>query len=283
MNNHMQAEVWNFKRHYLCNFTISKELEFVERYKDGETFSNMADELGVSRNSLWKIVTQIYKAEPYQTRGYPGLYDINTEAFKEIDSEESAYTLGLIATDGHVYLARNQINFDSTDKEQIDNLKQCLECTREPYVYEPRISEIRGHKVEGKKKVYKLRFGPKKICDDFMQYFAPKSSDRNSISEEIKNNSYVKHFVRGVIDGDGCVSNGLYLTGNRGIIEGIREILIDRLSINKTKLNKKSGRNDTYDLQIKKNSDLEDIYNWFYNDANYFLSRKKNKFSELVE
>lgn len=282
MDNHMKAEKWNFKRHPICNFTIPEELEFVERYKKGETFSNMADGLGVSRNSLWKIVTRVYGTEPYQTRGYPGLYDIDTEAFKEIDSEESAYALGLVATDGHVYLARNQINFDSTDKEQIDNLKQCLECTREPYVYEPRTSEIDGKAVVGRKKVYKIRFGPKKICKDFMQYFEAEKSNRNSIPRVIRNNEYVRHFVRGVVDGDGCVSKGLYITGQRGFLEDLQNIFVENLGISKTKLHSKSANSHTYDFQLKGRHQLARAYRWLYNNSNYSLSRKKGKFEEII-
>lgn len=278
----MKAENWNFKRHHMCNFTIPKELEFVERYKDGETFSDMAKEVGVSRGSLWKMVTKVYGVEPYQTNGYPTLYDINTDAFEDIDSEKSAYALGLIVTDGYIHMDNNEIHFTSSDKEQIDNLKQCLDCTKKPYVSEPRTSEINGKVVAGKKDIYQLCFGPEKICQDFIQYFAPKSSDRNGIPEDIKDNKYVRHFVRGVIDGDGCVSGGLYLTGNRGLIADVRDILVNNLDINKTRLNKKSGRNNTFDLQIKKKADLEKTYNWFYEGADYYLSRKKDRFSKLI-
>lgn len=279
----MKAESWCFKRHPMCNFAILEELKIVERYKDGETFSSMADELNVSRNSLWKFTTKVYNVKPYQTSGYPTLYDINTEAFENVDSEESAYALGLIVTDGYIHIKNNEIHFTSTDKEQIDNLKKCLDCTQNPYVSEPRTGEIDGRPVTGRKKIYQLCFGPEKICRDFIQYFAPKSSDRNSIPKEIKGNEYVRHFVRGVIDGDGCISGGVYITGNRGILEDTQEILISRLDINKTKLHKKNDRSSSYDLQIKKQKDLESIYSWLYENANYYLSRKKNKFSKLVE
>jgi len=282
MNQHMKAERWDFKRHYLCNFTIPEELKFIERYKDGETFSDMAKEVGVSRGSLWKIATKVYGVEPYQTSGYPTLYDINTEIFEDIDSEKSAYALGLIVTDGYIHINNNEIHFTSTDKEQIDNLKQCLDCTQEPYVSEPRINEIDGRVIAGKKKIYQLCFGPEKVCRDFIQYFAAKSSDRNSIPREIKENEHVRHFVRGVIDGDGCVSNGLYLTGNRGLLADVRDILISKLGINKTKLSKKNNRSESYDLQIKKKGDLKNIYHWFHNNTNYSLPRKKDRFSELV-
>lgn len=282
MNNHMKAEKWSFKRHYLCKFTIPEELKIVERYKNGETFSNMAEELGASRHSLWEFATKVYGVESYQTSGYPTLYDINTEAFEDIDSEKSAYALGLIVTDGYIHMDNNEIHFTSTDKEQIDNLKQCLDCTQAPYVSEPRTGEINGRPVKGRKKIYQLCFGPEKVCQDFIQYFAPKSSDRDNIPREVKKSEYVKHFVRGVIDGDGCISGGVYITGNRGILEDTQEILISRLDINKTKLHKKNGKSSSYDLQIKKQKDLERIYNWLYESANYYLSRKKDKFSKLI-
>jgi len=284
MNSHMQVETWNFKRHPMCNFTIPEELEFVERYKNGETFSDMAEEACVSRGSLWKLVTNIYDVKPYQTRGYPGVYDIDTKALNKIDDEESAYALGLLATDGHALKDRNQLEFDSTDQEQVENLKQCLQCTQEAYIKQPRTTTIRGEVVKGKKELYVLRFGPKEIYDGFLRFFAGRKYNRNEIPESIKQNSYVNHFIRGFMGGDGCVSdNILTFTGHKGLLEDVQDILIKNCDIGRTKLQPKQNNDITYNLQVTGKKQLARVYQWLYNDATYYLTRKKDSFEQLVK
>lgn len=278
----MKAESWNFKRHPKCSFTMPEELVFVDRYQAGDSFQDIAEDVGVERQTIWKTVTRVYSVEPYQTRGYPGVYDINTEVFKDINNEKSMYALGLLATDGFALADRKQLHFNSVDKEQIENLKECLNLTKDPLVREPRNGYARGRKIEGKKKIYQLRFGPPQVYDDFLKYFPPKSRDMNGIPGTIKDNEHANHFVRGVLDGDGCASNVLCFTGKYGFLEDVQAVIITNCDIGKTGISPKNNSSDTYDLRISGRKQLDRVYKWLYGDANYFLSRKKAKFTELV-
>lgn len=279
----MQSERFNLKRHPRCNFTILEELEFVDRYQSGESFEGIAEEVGVNRQTIWKIATDVYDVEPYQTRGYPGLYDINTDVFEDINNEKSMYALGLLATDGYARVDRNQIGFYSTDKEQVENLKKCLECTKEIRTRKPRDGEVRGRPIHGKKNVYVIYFGPERVYNGFLDYFSAKSRDINDVPSEIKDSEYSHHFVRGALDGDGCVSDGVYFTGHMGFIKDIQNIIIDGTNINETPLHKKTNWGSAYDLRIKGKVQLKRVYNWLYKPANYFLTRKKDKLEDYLK
>lgn len=276
----MKTERWDFKRHYLCNFTILEELGFVERYKNGETFSNMAKEAGVSRGSLWKMVTQVYGIEPYQTSRYPSKYDLDTDVFSDIYNERSMYLLGLIYSDGHIGPKQKILRFVTTDKEQMENFKACLG-TNKSYLNIPA--------KDGFKKQYRLNIAYRPMINDLRNYVPDLSRDTKSINKEIVKSNYFGHFLRGFFDGDGHVTkNGgqVIFTGNKSLMKNLREIIQFKYDLNASSLNKITGGFiedslvDTYHLSYYANKPCKTFYTIFYDNAKYYLSRKKEVFDD---
>ena len=274
MTNHLKAENWNFKRHPMCNFTILEEKEFVTRYKEGETFADMAKEVNVSRNSLWKIVTKAYNVEPYQTRGYPKQYDIDLNTFSEL-TERSAYALGLIASDGYIAEATDLLHFYSCDKEQMDNFLDCLKCDKEPTAREREIYTST---------CYRVYIGHHKIINGISAYIPYRSKDFKKIPDCIKDSPYFRDFIRGFFDGDGHAgkeNKTIVFTGKKSLMEDIREKIKNVFRVNASGINKVTGEyvkenSDTCHLGYSKVKSCKKLYEIMYKDAEYFLSRKKD-------
>lgn len=280
MNNHMQAETWSLKRHWKCNFTILEEVKIVDRYLDGETFASIANGLGVARQSLWRMAKEVYNVDMYQTNGYPTHYDINTEVFENIDNEKSAYALGLIVSDGHVLARRGEIEFNSTDKELIRNMQECLETDKEPYIRYPQEGEINGRPIKAKKILYTLRVGPQKIKADFLRHFPARSEDTDNIPEGLRNKLCTRHLIRGIFDGDGCAHQlagnaRISFTGKERFLTAIRETIEHNLDKKMGGIYPKSN-NNFFDYSISGSNNVKLLYHWLYDDAKFFLSRKKD-------
>lgn len=121
----------------------------------------------------------------------------NEKFFDELN-ENSAYVLGYIFTDGNVSWNPNKsywsltITSSEKDKNHLENIRKLLSSTK-PLLYSP------------KTKSYRLIVTNKKICQKLMKFgvIPNKSLTVNfpNISKE-----YLRHFIRGVIDGDGSVS-----------------------------------------------------------------------------
>lgn len=277
MNQHMQAENWNFKRHPMCNFTIPEELEFVKRYENGETFSDMAKEVDVSRGSLWKMVTQVYDVEPYQTSKYPSEYNLDTEVFSNIHNEKTMYLLGLIYSDGHIGPKQKILRFVTTDKEQMENFKTCLGTNK---------SHLNVPAKNGFKKQYRLNIAYRPMINDLLEYIPELSRDTVRVNKKIVNNPKFDHFLRGFFDGDGSVgknTKNIVFTGKESLMKNLEKAIESKYTVKASGLNRVVGgyikeNSDVYHLSYGKVNACKKLYKIMYKDAKYFLSRKRDIF-----
>lgn len=278
--NHLRAENWNFKRRWQCNLTIPKEKELVQRYKNGESFSNMAKDYGINRQSLWKIVTKVYGVEPYQTSGYPVKYDLNTTIFDDINNEKSMYALGLIYSDGHISKAHNAIQFKSTDKEQILNFRKCFKTTKDYYTVDT---------DDQYKDAFTFQIGYEPMINDLLRLVPKRSKDTEKISDEIVDSSYFHHFLRGFFDGDGSISKSdgqIVFTGKKSLMKSLEEAIEKNYGIKSSGFYKIKGgfigyNVNSYHLNYYKNKAKGKLYSEMYKDATLFLTRKKEIFDQF--
>lgn len=254
---------------------MAEEIELVNRYKQGDTFSDMAKELNTQRQWLWELVTKTYGVEPYQTAGYPAQYDLNVDTFENIHSEKPMYALGLIYSDGHITQDKYTLTFASVDREQVENLKKCLGSTHKPYV---------AYKDDPNKTTqYHLEIGYEPMIDDLTQYVEEMSKDQYDINQEIVTSNYFNHFLRGFLDGDGSVgkaSKNIVFTGKKELMNNLKGAIKDNYGIEDSGINKVVGSHikkssDVYHLSYCKVDACKKLYKIMYNDAEYFLSRKK--------
>ncbi len=108
-----------------------------------------------------------------------------------------AYVIGVIATDGNLSPDLRHIHITSKDYEMVINCKKCL-----------RINNKIGKKARGgskDKKYYILQFGDKNFFEFLLDLgLTPKKS--KTISELKIPKEYFPDFFRGCIDGDGSIS-----------------------------------------------------------------------------
>ena len=281
MTNHLKAESWNFKRHPRCNFTIPKELEFVDRYKNGEVFSDMAKESGVSRNSLWKIVTKAYDVEPYQTSSYPKEYDLNTDVFNDIHNERSMYALGLIYSDGHISYGR--LFFDTVDKEQLNNFRDCLETDKDYTTYPP---EEDNHSEQYR---FALKYQP--MIEDLRKLVPDFSVNTTEINSKVVNSPYFNHFLRGFLDGDGSVGKTraqITFIGNKSLMKSLGEAIEQNCNLKLSGLYEKTSgfaenaERTSCQLTYCKNKAKRKLQTELYDDATLFLTRKKQNLDSFL-
>ena len=109
---------------------------------------------------------------------------------------------------------------------------------------------------------------------------------KNNIPAQIP--SHLRHhFIRGVFDGDGCISisrkrksGEVHFMGEYSLLKEIMEELslhsIDILS------EPKFIRN-IYRIRKSGNNNIRKIYNYLYNDATIYLKRKYDKFAVLTQ
>jgi hypothetical protein len=91
--------------------------------------------------------------------------------------------------------------------------------------------------------------------------------------------SLYSHFIRGYMDGDGCICNScLSFTSTNNFCLSLQNIFIKLFNI-KGKISDASCHNGvTAVYNISKKSESKIILDWLYKDADMYLERKYNRY-----
>lgn len=209
----------------------------------------------------------------------------NEEYFEKIDTEDRAYFLGLIFSDGCV------IN----DLER-HRYKLCLKLhNKDKHILEEFINFIDGEMklwFHGQRDMCEVSISGKKIIMDLKDKGVLSNKTFTIKYPDIDEN-LERHFLRGYFDGDGCIRLNTdkrdgSKRGDLRIVSGSIDMLNkinERMNfLFNTNLNKLYGpKNKDYKfIGWAGMTDIEKIYNGFYNDSNLFLKRKKLIFDSVI-
>ena len=204
-------------------------------------------------------------------------YFFNERFFETIDSQEKAYLLGFLYADGNISNNKYYINIDLAeyDKEILDMFIKELNYNIYPKLNEREINS---------NKYLKLSIGSKAMCTDLIKIGCTPNKTLQLCYPKI-DDKYHRHFIRGYFDGDGTVTRNkdrcyIKITSTKLFLNKIYFILNKELNIN---INKLIKSNKIYNLSLSSINDTIKFYNYIYKNANLFLKRKYNKYTELYE
>lgn len=227
--------------------------------------------------------------------------EIRHNFFSEIKTELQAYLLGFIYSDGSINDERHTltIHINEQDKE-IFNLFKII--SPEAYTqnckgYESK-ALIEGRTVKNSGSI-RLSISSKILLEDLhnLGVVENKTYKQLHIPKQIPNN-LIRHFVRGYFDGDGCITYSVRkpnpknreknyrVSVNVNFTAKLCDIFIDfqkYFSDNNIPTNiVHLKREDAYRLHTSKRASVIDIFHLFYDNSNFYLSRKFNKFNHYV-
>ncbi len=211
------------------------------------------------------------------------IYRLNEQFFDNI-TNDSAYVLGWIASDGCIYINKKyssyRLQFEIKDKEILELINELLDSNKQ-------ISYLKDRDL------YSLHLSSKYMIDRLLQLgITPRKS--KIIEMPLMNDECKKHFIRGVFDGDGSVSifqNGklrrirCYIcSANKKFLEQIGNFLKDEIYIiPKIYKEDKIGYASVYKLMYSGKECLA-FANYIYQDCNNnYLSRKYNIFKQAID
>lgn len=209
--------------------------------------------------------------------------NLNSNFFNKIDSEEKAYLLGLIYTDGSVRKKGNsgqlRIQLQLRDEEMILKIKKLLNADNN-LIYDKRIG----------KECVSLEISDKQLYEDLVKHgIVDNKTYSGNHLPEISEDLLIP-FLRGLFDGDGIFSfKENYNEVSVGFVSFFEENvlqfqeIIDKL-INKTKHNKityKNSNGSSYTCSWRGRRQCLKILHLLYDNSNIYLERKYNKFLRL--
>lgn len=226
-------------------------------------------------------------------------YKVNHEYFDKIDTEYKAYILGFIYADGSVIQPKG-------------NRQLCLRIAiqeEDGYILEKFANEAAGGQIKiinppaiqkkGWKKRIIVSVTSDKICKKLIELGCKPNKSRMGMDFPKLDNQLVRHFIRGFLDGDGCITEKKVLynyvrktTTKRagGHIQRYQKRIaftstdktfllhiVKYLNINRVYIRTVRRTQDVHTLWIERVKDFERTVDYLYTNSNYYLERKFNK------
>lgn len=248
--------------------SIFKAVDYFQQNKISIT--KCAKMFNIHRETLTKYLKEY---NIHEDRRY---YFCNENYFETIDNEHKAYWLGFITADGCLKSKNNQLSIGLSIKD-IKHLEKFK-------FYINSEHPIRIETTTVKNKIYEvcgIRIGNKKIYNDLRNLKVNPNKSLNEIPAEVPN-ELIRHYIRGIFDGDGWLSWGLnwseigfgmgynilnYIKNNVELLAGIKEYQI------------KPYKN-IYRYRITSNIEIKKLLDYLYKDSTVYLDRKYEKYLE---
>lgn len=275
----------NFRGRWVT--THKERSDIIDLFRKGHPSEEIGRIMGVNgetiRNYLKKLIPDEYATEIVRRdqRGAIWNITINDNLFKNLKDEAAAYALGWITSDGNLNTNRPgdiRIFYHKNDIEMSAQFKKIFNGGKDSiFQSHPNMVDFRLYSKELRKDLEKIGL-----------------TENKSLSLEIKEkwpNINVPAFLRGLFEGDGWVT----LTKTNGIQVGIAsasfifvgqliELLVSMgFSPTKERRTNMEGRNsECKGIHLGKFKEAVRFLNLIYKDANYFLSRKRNKYLNFI-
>ena len=268
------------RKQYIINLAIE---EYLNTPENERSLTKLGEKYGVKRQTLSKYL----KDKGYKIINYQNRLRCDETIFDSIDNEESSYWLGFLYADGNISSTGNrlEVHLSIKDLNHLEKFRQFLKLSTE--IRTGINSQGNGfcHLSIRNKHLWNtlnnLGCSPRK---SLILKFPKLEIFKGDLQRK---KELIKCFIRGYIDGDGCLS--IYKQQNSIITElnivGTEEFLI---SINKLFKNKgyirnkscKNWENKAFSLSFSPVISRK-IARLLYENANIYLERKYNKYLEF--
>ena len=262
--------------------------DICEAYKNGESAATIKKRFSldnVSERAILKHCNE-HGIKPRPTGKFANIK--NEDFFETIDTEEKAYILGLLITDGYVIYPNRDtphnphwgITLKTEDKYVLERIKELVGCNVKIIDRERNRTGMKTSTTYESQLIVCSR----KMVEDLSKYSV---TQRKTYTAEIPiiRQDLMPHLIRGIFDGDGCISsNRISFAGNIKVLSALQKYLEEKIQINKTKIwgrehvSKANEKTTCYKFSFSRKQDVTNFYHLIYDNATIYLSRKKDKF-----
>jgi len=221
-------------------------------------------------------------------------YDVNHHFFS-YETEATFYVAGFLAADGWKTKAANGaynigLQLAAKDEDQLKLIRKLMSCNS-------RI-DFRKRKNKSGSTSFSYTFvaNSKQLYNDLEKFnITERKTYTYHINDLMINHNLIRHFMRGYVDGDGCFTEVLNdgnprvhfsMRGTKVFLEQFHQILkINRVVSDDRVVIANAGKKEKVfgKLQYGGNGIISKLYYFLYDDAEYFLQRKKVIAAKAIE
>lgn len=249
--------------------------KIIERYNNGESISKLCKEYHFGSGTISKLLK-----ENNITVRDNRKYSLNEYYFDQIDNQDKAYIIGLLYADGCRSGASNAIiiRLQERDKEILDKINSLLDSNRP-------LRFIDYSNDPSRQNQYLLQIDSKHIADKLFEYGIVPNKEFKLKFPDFLPDELLPHFIRGYLDGDGCILKNekrVALTGTEMLLSGIKERIEPLLNIHFS-LYASHGKKErvTRDLRVSGSRQSKIFLDYIYQNANLYIQRKYDLYKTL--
>lgn len=245
----------------------------LELYHQGLYQKDIAIILNVSPSTIHKALFDSGLKLP-NDKSWCRKYKLNDEYFDNIDTQEKAYWLGFILADGNISNNSLSIELSKKDRHHLELMLKALDSD----------SPIK----DTRKNCCRVFINSKKLVQSLRKYGIVPNKTKTTYFPDIPVDLH-RHFVRGILDGDGWVvcrknsSNSIkcefgFSSGSREFVYSLRDVICHLFGRKRGHLfRRKTWNGSCYQLIFGGTRIFNAIKEWMYKDATVFLKRKFEK------
>ena len=273
-----------------------EDKKIVEKlYAEGHGAPYIAKKLGYKTGKISYYINRYVGARSNREAALK--YHCNEKYFSKIDTEEKAYWLGFIYADG--YVQHNQyskyfgIALGIQDIGHLEKLKKCIDADHPIKVYQPSESSTNYSTNQ----YCRLHITSNLLYDDLVAYGVVEHKT-NIVKAPVISTKMIPHFIRGYLDGDGCITTYTkknHKTTTSGIhreyavkILGTKELLdfiksyIEQNNFAKIGRYYAKRKGETVkSLELSGNSQVHAFLKSIYENSTIYLDRKYQRYRDL--
>ena len=273
----------NYKK-YL--FTEEQKELICNLYKEYGSTVKVGKMFSVGHKVIAKVLEEFGIA---RTAASKRKYALNEHYFDEIDTPNKAYIFGFLMADGCNNKSKCTISMslEERDREILEKIRMEIGSERPLEFLDYTNKHDFGYTYKNQ---YRLLMFSTHMCKTLEQHgMVPNKS--LIVELPILPSNLVRHFIRGLFDGDGSVYRGKYkrknsyqhtltITSTLSMCEKLVEIVEQEVKINCHIYDASNHNGITKVFNISGKNQIKKFMDWMYQDTDLFLQRKYNRYLE---
>ena len=216
--------------------------------------------------------------------------------FENIQTEIQAYLLGFYAADGNINELRKtlRVHLQKQDSDIIYLFKDFISPDARTFIKPEHKTTGRNGKEITAHESFGIDITSSQICQSLVELgFGYKKSNEELHIPNI-DESLIRHFIRGYFDGDGCITGWVSVEKGKsdrfrysfdicGKTASLLNEIIKFFANWDIKINLNYlKRDDMFRIKTSSKKEIEKIFHLLYDNSNFYMTRKFNKFNHYV-
>lgn len=241
----------------------------IKKYIDKKAF------LATKTSKSWNIDEDTFQEwfKLYKS-GYENKQPWNRKIFNTIDSPEKAYWLGFINADGCIHEKAQYVSIDigGRDREHLQKFVSFIDGKNE-------LIKTTIHSQTGNELVH-VALCNSELISDLKRYgiHANKSG-----KEQYIETNYDADFIRGLVDGDGCILNslkGIDLVGSYQLLSSVQNKFLSLIQVTPHKI---MTHGKIFKISYRSKGEVYKIIKFLYGENSVSLARKQELANKIIQ